>query len=149
MYSKVIQLYRFFFRLFSHMVLHVLSIYIPCAYRSCWLSLLYMVVCICYREGNGYPLQYSCLENPMDSGVCRLQSISLHLSPLVAISESISVLCINSFLSFFFNTKFLVWMFQPLCSWIIPLISLYLHDFQKCKLNCCFSSSEICCPICF
>ena len=22
-------------------------------------------------EGNGYPLQYSCLENPMDRGACR------------------------------------------------------------------------------
>ena len=22
-------------------------------------------------EGNGYPLQYSCLENSMDRGVCR------------------------------------------------------------------------------
>ncbi|XDB59714.1 hypothetical protein AB1E18_013102 [Capra hircus] len=26
------------------------------------------------REGNGNPLQYSCLENPMDGGVCGLQS---------------------------------------------------------------------------
>ena len=26
-------------------------------------------------EGNGTPLQYSCLENPMDGGVCRLQSM--------------------------------------------------------------------------
>ena len=25
-------------------------------------------------EGNGNPLQYSCLENPMDEGVGRLQS---------------------------------------------------------------------------
>ena len=23
---------------------------------------------LCYREGNGTPLQYSCLENPMDGG---------------------------------------------------------------------------------
>ena len=27
----------------------------------CWLSILYIV-----GEGNGTPLQYSCLENPMD-----------------------------------------------------------------------------------
>ena len=27
------------------------------------------------REVNGTPLQYSCLENPMDGGVCRLQSM--------------------------------------------------------------------------
>ena len=26
-------------------------------------------------EGNGNPLQYSCLENPMDGGACRLQSM--------------------------------------------------------------------------
>ena len=26
-------------------------------------------------EGNGNPLQYSCLENPMDRGACRLQSM--------------------------------------------------------------------------
>ena len=26
-------------------------------------------------EGNGNPLQYSCLENPIDSGACRLQSM--------------------------------------------------------------------------
>ena len=28
-------------------------------------------------EGNGNPLQYSCLENPMDWGACGLQSIGL------------------------------------------------------------------------
>ena len=26
-------------------------------------------------EGNGTPLHYSCLENPMDGGACRLQSM--------------------------------------------------------------------------
>ena len=26
-------------------------------------------------EGNGTPLQYSCLENPMEGGACRLQSM--------------------------------------------------------------------------
>ena len=26
-------------------------------------------------EGNGNPLQYSCLENPMEGGACRLQSM--------------------------------------------------------------------------
>ena len=28
-----------------------------------------------FGEGNGAPLQYSCLENPMDGGACRLQSM--------------------------------------------------------------------------
>ena len=27
-----------------------------------------MYVCACSGEGNGSPLQYSCLENPMDGG---------------------------------------------------------------------------------
>ena len=27
------------------------------------------------REGNGSPLQYSCLENPMDGGACWLKSM--------------------------------------------------------------------------
>ena len=30
------------------------------------------------QEGNGNPLQYSCLENPMDRGACRLQSMGSH-----------------------------------------------------------------------
>ena len=29
---------------------------------------IYMCVCVCVEEGNGTPLQYSCLENPMDGG---------------------------------------------------------------------------------
>ena len=31
-----------------------------------------------HGEGNGNPLQYSCLENTMDRGAHRLQSIGLH-----------------------------------------------------------------------
>ena len=29
----------------------------------------------CPGEGNGNPLQYSCLENPIDRGACELQSM--------------------------------------------------------------------------
>ena len=41
------------------------------------ITLIYIYVCVCiyiyiflqtYGEGNGTPLQYSCLENPMDGG---------------------------------------------------------------------------------
>ena len=32
------------------------------------------ILCI---EGNGNPLQYSCLENPLDRGACGLQSMGL------------------------------------------------------------------------
>jgi len=27
-----------------------------------------LAVCVCFGEGNGTPLQYSCLENPMEGG---------------------------------------------------------------------------------
>ena len=36
-------------------------------YSRFLLVILYIVVCIC-GEGNGTPLQYSCLENPVDKG---------------------------------------------------------------------------------
>ena len=40
-----------------------------------WLDLS---VLVSLREGDGTPLQYSCLENPMDGGVwCRLKSMGL------------------------------------------------------------------------
>ena len=29
---------------------------------------IYKVMCYSHGEGNGTPLQYSCLENPMDGG---------------------------------------------------------------------------------
>ena len=35
-------------------------------------------VCVCIREGNGTPLQYSCLENPRDRGVGGLLSMGSH-----------------------------------------------------------------------
>ena len=32
----------------------------------------------CIGEGNGNPLQYSCLENARDGGACGLSSMGLH-----------------------------------------------------------------------
>ena len=29
----------------------------------------------CPEEGNGYPIPYSCLENPMDRGACQAASL--------------------------------------------------------------------------
>ena len=49
---------------FIHAVLAFLAIIFPTS-RSYISSLLAITV----REGNGTPLQYSCLENPMDGGV--------------------------------------------------------------------------------
>ena len=34
------------------------------------LSVINRVLVTIYGEGNGTPLQYSCLENPMDGGAC-------------------------------------------------------------------------------
>ena len=36
-----------------------------------------MYVCMYIGEGNGTPLQYSCLENPMEEYPGRLQSMGL------------------------------------------------------------------------
>ena len=44
----------------------VLSFFFLCFTACSQLSILYTVVCI--GEGDGTPLQYSCLENPMDGG---------------------------------------------------------------------------------
>ena len=59
----------YFFRLFYIVGYCKTVSVIPCAnpVDTCCLSTLYIVVCIC-GEGNGTPLQYSCLENPMDRG---------------------------------------------------------------------------------
>ena len=40
------------------------------SYNTCELKCMWVLVCLSYRhgEGNGIPLQYSCLENPMDGG---------------------------------------------------------------------------------
>ena len=35
---------------------------------NCLIFLSNWVLLCCHREGNGNPLQYSCLENPMDGG---------------------------------------------------------------------------------
>ena len=35
---------------------------------SVWLETVYLIVQVVFGEGNGIPLQYSCLDNPMDGG---------------------------------------------------------------------------------
>ena len=42
---------------------------------NCLIFLSNWLLLCCHREGNGNPLQYSCLENPMDGGAGRLQSM--------------------------------------------------------------------------
>ena len=55
-----------------------------------WLHYYFSVSCTGDGEGNGTPLQYSCLENPMDGGPCRLQSMgSLRVGHDWAISLSL------------------------------------------------------------
>ena len=54
----------FYFRLLSMQDIDI----IPCVY-SRFLSFTYFIYSSVYvGEGNGTPLQYSCLENPMDGG---------------------------------------------------------------------------------
>jgi len=65
-----VYIYICFFRFFSILGYYqckILSI-IPCVY-SRFLSFTYFIYSSVYvGEGNGTPLQYSCLENPMDGG---------------------------------------------------------------------------------
>ena len=44
------------------------------------------------EEGNGYPLQYSCLGNPVDRGAWRLQSIGLQKRHNVATKQQMGIL---------------------------------------------------------
>ena len=64
--DSVIQIFLFQI-LFHYSLLQYIEYSSLCStVGPCWLSILYIVVCI--GEGNGTPLQYSCLENPMDGG---------------------------------------------------------------------------------
>ena len=55
------------FRVYSSRSHYRILSRVPRAMQWVLLSVLYFVVCIC-GEGDGTPLQYSCLENPMDGG---------------------------------------------------------------------------------
>ena len=47
-------------------------------YICVYVSMLVYAIQVCESgEGKGNPLQYSCLENPMDRGACGLQSIGI------------------------------------------------------------------------
>ena len=39
-----------------------------CGHHNTWNFSICFIPCCMYGEGNGIPLQYSCLENPMDRG---------------------------------------------------------------------------------
>ena len=66
--SIYIYIHSRFFRLFSHMLLQNTEQSYTCyTVGPCWLLILYAVVCVS-EKGNGNPLQYSCLENPVDRG---------------------------------------------------------------------------------
>ena len=53
------------------------SFYVSAAEQGAYTSYIYTNRCI-DREGNGTPLQCSCLENPMDGGPGGLPSMGSH-----------------------------------------------------------------------
>ena len=65
--------------LFFRFLIYNLGIKIVHTLKGCCQRTKYDSICKVpgteYGEGNGTPLQYSCLENPMDGGACRLQSM--------------------------------------------------------------------------
>ena len=50
------------------------------------------------REGNGYPLQYSCLENPMDRGAWQLQSMGPQRIGHDWATNTFTTFCLRTFL---------------------------------------------------
>ena len=73
LYSKMnrpnIYIYPLSFGLPSHSYHHSALSKVPCAIQYVLISYLFYVYSLVpFGEGNGTPLQYSCLENPMDGG---------------------------------------------------------------------------------
>ena len=65
----------FFIVIFIYLLLFIVCFYIYCYYLLfivlfiyCFYLLLLFIYSITIGEGNGNPLQYSCLENPVDRG---------------------------------------------------------------------------------
>ena len=72
MYSKVHQLciymYPLFFRFFSHIGHYGVLSRVPVLYSRALFIISFIYSSVCIGEGNGTPLQCSCLENPMGGG---------------------------------------------------------------------------------
>ena len=67
MIQLYIYLYSFFLKFFSHLGCYRILSIAPCAIQKVLVD--YFICSSVYGgEGNGTPLQYSCLENPMDGG---------------------------------------------------------------------------------
>ena len=64
--------------------------------NSHYLECVYICVCLSYilREGNGTPLQYSCLENPRDGGAwwAAVYGFAQSRTQLKCLSSSISII---------------------------------------------------------
>ena len=72
---------------------------------------MYVCVCLYMEEGNGNPLQYSCLENPMDRGAwwAAIYEVKQSQTWLKRLSSSSSVcICMCIFKSLLKNIQFKV-----------------------------------------
>ena len=87
------------------------------------------------REGDGTPLQYSCLENPMDEEPGGLPSMGLHrvghdcsdLAAAAAVRSEPSACLMGPML--YPNTRTSSW--PPFNTWSLPECSLLIGTFQK------------------
>ena len=61
-------IYPFLFRFFVIQVITEYWVEFPVLYSRFSLVILFIHSSVCIGEGNGTPLQYSCLANPMDGG---------------------------------------------------------------------------------
>ena len=105
------------------------------------LSILHMVVYIC-GEGNGSPLQYSCLENPMDGGAwwAAISGVTQSQTRLKRLSSSSSRVYMSILISQF------ILFFPSLCPYIRSVcLRLYSCPANRFIYTICFLDSIYMC----
>ena len=111
------------------------SVYIPSAVqKSSFFSTPspeFTVCSLCDGEGNGTPLQYSCLENPMDDGHSDQCEVIPHCGLNVHFSNNewwwASFHVFVSHLYVFFG-EMSVWIIFPLFDWVVCFSSIELYE---------------------
>ena len=108
--------------------------------QSFWSQLLHysllihsflFLLCLCHGEGNGNPLQYSCLENPMDAGAwwAAIYGVAQSRTRLQQLSSSMSLSNISCIIWILFSRLFICNSILFSIFWIIFTI-IFLNAFS-------------------
>ena len=106
----------------------------------------------CIGEGNGNPLQCSCLENPRDRGVwwAAVSGVAQSWTWLKRLSISISIVGLHCSVSFRYTAKWLsyayicIYFFQILFPcWLLHTIVEFPVLHSRCLLPLCFIFSSV------